>query len=136
MTDLQRLSIGYFGALMAAASLNYIPGLTDANGLAFGIFALDIYDDALHVASALWALVAGLWSHKASRNFLILFGLAYLGDGVFGFFTGYGFLDLGIFTNVWAGIDLSLGRFLANLPHLALGGIATWAGLRHARQTA
>ncbi len=135
MTNLQKLCIVYFVALMIAASLNYVPGLTDENGLAFGIFALDIYDDALHVASALWALIAGLMSHKAARTFLILFGLAYLGDGVFGFFTGYGYLDMGIFTNPSAGIDLSLGRIFANLPHLALGGIAAWAGLRDARRS-
>ena len=134
MSTLQKLSLGYFAALMIAASLNYVPGLTDENGLAFGIFALDIYDDALHVASALWALVAGLLSHRAARSFLILFGLAYLGDGIFGFFTGYGYLDLGIFTNDPAGFDLSLPRFLANLPHLALGGIAVWAGFRNAGQ--
>lgn len=136
MTNLQKLSLGYFVALMIAASLNYIPGLMDENGLAFGIFALDIYDDALHVASALWALVAGLMSHRASRTFLILFGLAYLGDGVFGFFTGYGYLDLGIFTNASAGVDMSLSRMLANLPHLALGGIAVWAGFRLAGRQA
>ncbi|GAA6158895.1 hypothetical protein NBRC116589_10690 [Ruegeria sp. HU-ET01832] len=135
MTNLQKLCIVYFVALMIAASLNYVPGLTDENGLAFGIFALDIYDDALHVASALWALIAGLMSHKAARTFLILFGLAYLGDGVFGFFTGYGYLDLGIFTNPSAGMDLSLGRIFANLPHLALGGIAAWAGLRDAMRS-
>lgn len=136
MTNLQKLSLGYFVALIIAASLNYIPGLTDEDGLAFGIFALDIYDDALHVASALWALVAGLMSHRAARTFLILFGLAYLGDGVFGFFTGYGYLDLGIFTNASAGVDISLSRVLANLPHLALGGIAVWAGFRWAGRQA
>lgn len=136
MTNLQKLSLGYFVALIIAASLNYIPGLTDEDGLAFGIFALDIYDDALHVASALWALVAGLMSHRAARTFLILFGLAYLGDGVFGFFTGYGYLDLGIFTNASAGVDMSLSRMLANLPHLALGGIAVWAGFRWAGRQA
>ena len=136
MTNLQKLSLGYFVALMIAASLNYIPGLTDEDGLAFGIFALDIYDDALHVASALWALVAGLMSHRAARTFLILFGLAYLGDGLFGFFTGYGYLDLGIFTNASAGVDMSLSRVLANLPHLALGGIAVWAGFRWAGRQA
>ena len=136
MTNLQKLSLGYFVALMIAASLNYIPGLTDEDGLAFGIFALDIYDDALHVASALWALVAGLMSHRAAQTFLILFGLAYLGDGVFGFFTGYGYLDLGIFTNASAGVDMSLSRVLANLPHLALGGIAVWAGFRWAGRQA
>ncbi|MEM7425278.1 MAG: hypothetical protein AAF441_04240 [Pseudomonadota bacterium] len=130
MTNQQKIALGYFIALMIAASLNYIPGLTDKDGLAFGIFALDIYDDALHVASALWALVAGLLSHKAARTFLILFGFAYLGDGIFGFFTGYGYLDLGIFTNGSAGLDFSLPRFLANLPHLALGGFAAWMGLK------
>lgn len=130
MSNLQKLAVFYFVALMGAASVNYIPGLTDADGLAFGIFELDIYDDALHVASALWALAAGLISHRASRLFMLLFGVAYLADGVFGFFTGYGFLDLGIFTNASLGLDFSLPRFLANLPHLALGGVAVVAGLR------
>ena len=135
MTSLQKLCFAYFVALMVAASLNYIPGLTDENGLAFGIFALDIFDDALHVASALWALVAGILSHRAARNFMIIFGLAYLGDGIFGFFTGYGYLDLGIFTNASAGLDFSLGRVLANVPHLALGGIAAWAGFTNLGQS-
>ena len=131
MTNLQKLSLIYFVMLMFTTSLNYIPGLTDASGLAFGIFALDPFDDALHVASAIWALVAGLLSYRAARIFLILFGVAYVGDGVFGFFTGYGYLDMGIFTNPSAGLDFSLLRILANLPHIALGGIAAWAGLRH-----
>lgn len=131
MTIMQKLSIGYFVALMIAASLNYIPGLTDENGLAFGIFALDIYDDSLHVASALWALSAGVISHRAARSFMTFFGLAYLGDGIFGIFTGYGYLDLGIFTNAMAGLDFSLGRILANVPHLFLGGLAVWAGFKN-----
>jgi len=130
MTTLRIIAFGYFVALMVAASLNYIPGLTDEDGLAFGIFALDIFDDSLHVASALWALAAGLISHRASRIFLLLFGALYLGDGVFGFFTGYGYLDLGIFTNPSAGMSFALVRVLANLPHLALGGFALFAGLK------
>ncbi len=127
MTTLRYIALGYFLALMGAASLNYIPGLTDDQGLAFGIFALDIFDDALHVASALWALAAALISHRASRMFLLIFGALYLGDGVFGFFTGYGYLDLGIFTNASEGMSFTLIRFLANLPHLLLGGFALWS---------
>lgn len=130
MTTLQKISLGYFVVLLGAASLNYIPGLTDKDGLAFGIFALDIFDDALHVASALWALGAALTSARAARLFLFIFGALYLGDGVFGFFTGFGFLDLGIFTNPSAGLSFTIFRVLANLPHIALGGFALWAGLR------
>jgi len=129
MSLLQKIALGYFVALMGAASVNYIPGLTDENGLAFGIFALDLYDDALHVASAIWALAAALISKSAARTFLILFGAAYLIDGIFGMFTGYGFLDLGIVTNASLGPDWSLPRLLANLPHLALGGFGLFAGL-------
>lgn len=133
MKSLSKICLGYVVVLLAAASLNYVPGLTDDQGLAFGIFALDLYDDALHVASALWALAAALISQRAARFFLIVFGALYLGDGVFGFFTGYGYLDLGIFTNASAGMSFTLTRFLANLPHLALGAFALWAGLRVGR---
>ena len=58
MGKLRRIALVYMVILLAAASLNYIPGLTDAEGRAFGMFALDIFDDALHVASALWAGIA------------------------------------------------------------------------------
>lgn len=133
MSLVQKICFGYVAALMFAASLNYIPGLTDESGLAFGIFALDLFDDALHVASALWALTAAIKGGRAARIFLLLFGALYLGDGVFGLFTGYGFLDFGIFTNPSAGMSFTLPRFLANLPHLLLGGFALFAGLRWAR---
>jgi len=119
----------YAAILLAVAALNYIPGLTDAQGLAFGIFALDVYDDALHLASALWALGAALVSGRAARMFLILFGAAYLADGALGLVTGSGYLDLGIFTN--GVLDLPLGfKILANLPHITLGGVALLIGLR------
>lgn len=133
MSIVQKICLGYFVVLMGAASLNYIPGLTDEAGLAFGIFALDLFDDALHVASALWALVAAILGGRAARVFLLLFGALYLGDGVFGFFTGYGYLDFGIFTNPPAGLSLTLLRFLANLPHILLGSFALFAGLKWTR---
>ena len=51
MTSLRIIALVYAVILLGAASLNYIPGITDENGLAFGIFQLDPFDDALHVAS-------------------------------------------------------------------------------------
>jgi len=133
MTLLQKFALGYFVVLLGAAALNYVPGITDADGLAFGIFALDLFDDTLHLVSALWALSAAFLGARASKVFLVIFGALYLGDGVFGFFTGYGYLDFGIFTNASEGMSFTLFRVLANLPHLALGSVALIAGLRLGR---
>ncbi|OYW47313.1 MAG: hypothetical protein B7Z10_04660 [Rhodobacterales bacterium 32-66-7] len=127
----QKTAFGYALVLALVASLNYlpIPGLVDDQGRTFGIFALDIYDDALHLASALWALGAALVSTRAARIFLILFGGLYFLDGLLGCFAGSGFLDLGIFT--WGVLDIPLQlKILSSVPHLVLGGVALVVGLR------
>ena len=71
MSILQKISLGYFVVLLGAAALNYIPGITDDQGRSFGVFALDPFDDALHLASAIWALAAALLGHRAARMFLV-----------------------------------------------------------------
>lgn len=126
MTVLRYICFGYTSSLLVAASLNYIPGLTDTEGLAFGIFALDVFDDSLHFFSALWALISGIMSYRAARIFLIYFGTLYFGDGFLGLITGSGYLDFGIFNY---GIqDLAfMFKILNNLPHLALGGFAMFS---------
>ena len=43
MTLHRKIALIYAVLLTGAAALNYIPGLTDAEGRAFGIFALDIH---------------------------------------------------------------------------------------------
>ena len=121
------ICLGYALALLVAGSLNYIPGLTDAQGRAFGIFALDIYDDMLHWASALWATVAAFLSWQAGLAFLKGFGSLYLADGALGLMTGSGFLDLGILIHGVQAMPFGF-KILANLPHLALGGFAVLAG--------
>ena len=133
MTTLQKFALGYFVVLLAAAGLNYVPGITDDQGLAFGIFALDLFDDMLHLVSALWALAAAFLGARASKVFLIIFGALYLGDGGLGFLTGWGYLDFGIFTNPSDGLSFTVFRVLANLPHIALGGIALMAGVKLGR---
>jgi hypothetical protein len=80
---------------------------------------------ARHVdlASASWAAVSAWWSARASRVFLLYFGILYFLDGLLGLATGSGYLDLGIL--VYGVQDLPFGfKILANLPHLFLGGAA------------
>lgn len=127
MDLMRRIAAVYAVILGVVTLLNYIPGLTDAQGRAFGIFALDIYDDALHFASAAWAAVAAYFSRNAAVTFLMIFGTLYFLDGLMGLALGSGFLDLGIITYGVQKMPLTF-KILANLPHLALGGFGMFAG--------
>lgn len=125
----QRIALGYAVLLAGAAALNYIPGLTDHHGRSFGVFALDLQDDLLHVGSATWALSAGLLSRRSALAFLRIFGALYFADGLLGLITGSGYLDLGII--LYGRQDLGLiFKLLANAPHLALGGFALFASVK------
>ena len=129
MGKLQRIAFVYMVILLAAASLNYIPGLTDSEGRAFGVFALDVFDDALHVASAMWAGIAAFTSSRASRIFLRYFGLLYLTDGLLGLAAGSGYLDLGIVHHGIVDLPFTF-KILANLPHIGGGLFAVYASSR------
>ena len=133
MGILRRIALVYMVILLAAASLNYIPGLTDTEGRAFGVFALDIFDDALHVASALWAGTAAALSTRASRIFLRYFGLLYLTDGLMGLAVGSGYLDLGIMNHGVLHLPLTF-KILANLPHIFGGAFAMYSSFRFERE--
>ena len=80
--DRQRLAAAALAvALLFAAATDYVPQFRDDAGKVFGLFALDIYKDALHIASGLWAAAAAFWSRRASELFLRIFGALYLVDG-------------------------------------------------------
>jgi hypothetical protein len=125
---LRKIAFVYMVILLAAASLNYIPGLTDSQGRAFGVFALDVFDDMLHVASALWAGIAAATSTRASRIFLRYFGLLYLTDGLLGLATGSGYLDFGIVKYGIVQLPFTF-KILANLPPIAGGSFAIFSSV-------
>jgi len=128
VSTLRKIAFLYMVILLAAASLNYIPGLTDAQGRAFGVFALDPFDDALHVASALWAGTAAAMSDRAARTFLRYFGLLYLTDGLLGLATGSGYLDMGIVRYGIVQMPFTF-KILANLPHIGGGSFAIFSSV-------
>ncbi len=119
----RRAALLYAATLALVAALNHLPGIPRPEGRVFGLFALDPYDDALHLASALWALGAALLSGRAARLFLLLFGAAYLSDGLLGVATGVGWLDLGILTLGPQDYGLLI-NVLSSLPHVLLGAVA------------
>jgi Domain of unknown function (DUF4383) len=112
--------------LLFAAATDYIPVFIDTEGRVFGLFHLDIYKDALHVASGIWALLAAT-SRRAAVFFLRVFGTLYFLDGVMGTFTGSGFLDLSIFIDGIRNVPAII-KFLSSAPHLFLGAIGIAVG--------
>ena len=127
MNPLRILAGIYAVVFVFVTSLNYIPGLTDSEGRTFGLFALDIFDDALHAASGLWAALAAWRSTRATIIFFRVFGSLYCLDGLLGLATGSGYLDLGIVLH--GVLDLPFGtRLLMNLPHIVIGGFAAFVG--------
>lgn len=113
--------------LLFAAATDYVPAFRDGSGKVFGLFALDVDKDALHVASGLWAAIAAILSRRASEAFLKIFGTLYLADGVMGVFTGSGFLDLSIITEGIRNTPVII-KVLSSLPHLILGTIGVAFG--------
>jgi hypothetical protein len=127
MDLIRKLGFAYFFLFVFVVALGYVPGVNDAEGKMFGLFELDLYDDALHLFSGIWAGVAAWISSRAATLYFKLFGVLYFLDGVMGLFLGSGYLDFGIF--IYGVLDLPLmTRIFANLPHLAIGGFAILAG--------
>ena len=125
----------YFALFVAVVAIGYIPAFEDEQGNLFGLFRLDLYDDALHLASGIWAGVAAWYSAGAARTYFRLFGPLYFLDGVMGLFVGSGYLDGGIL--LYGPLDLPLQtRIFANLPHILIGGLAIWIGYVHGRSRA
>jgi hypothetical protein len=127
MDGIRKITFGFAVVLGFVTLLNYIPGLTDAQGRTFGIFKLNLFNDFLHGGSTLWAASAAWLSRRAALAFLQIFGVLYFLDGAMGVAIGSGFLDLGVFIN--GVLNQPLGfKILASLPHLVLGGAAAFAG--------
>ncbi len=125
----------YAFMFFAIASLAYIPGLEDENGVLFGLFTLDLWDNLLHFFSGLWAAIAAYYSTRASINYFKLFGTLYGLDGVLGLLLGQGYLDAGLLIYGPTAYPL-MTRVLANLPHIAIGGAAVFIGFVLTRRQA
>ena len=96
ISTIQKFGWGYAVMFFMVASLAYLPFLTDADGLTFGVFKLDFYDDLLHSVSGLIIALSTWRSRTAIVIFFKWFGIIYGMDGVLGLITGQGYLDGGI----------------------------------------
>lgn len=61
-------------------SLDYVPGVMDANGKMFGLFGMTPLVDAGHLALGALAVICALISKKAARFYFWLLGIVYGAD--------------------------------------------------------
>ncbi len=127
MSIIQKIAVFYGVMFLFVAGMGYIPPFVDEQGLLFGLFALDIYDNCLHAFSGIWALWAAWHSREQSVLYFKLFGTVYFLDGLMGLFVGNAFLDFGIFLYGVADYSLIV-KFLLNVPHIIIGGAASLTG--------
>lgn len=135
MNLIRMLAWVYAAMFFFIAFMGSIPGLTNASGQLFGLFTLDFYDNALHFASGLWALIAGWYSTRAAILYFRIFGILYGLDGVMGLIFGQGYLDGGIFLYGITPLDFWT-RLATNLPHIFIGGMAVYIGFGLSRKLA
>lgn len=134
-TPITTLAWIYAAIFVGVVVLGYLPGVTDEEGLMFGLFRIDPIDDAIHLASGLWAAFAAWRSTRQATFFFRAFGVIYFLDGLLGAIVGKGFLDGAILLDPSPAADVGT-RIAANVPHLALGGLAILLGFVMARRWA
>ncbi|TSC62216.1 MAG: hypothetical protein G01um101448_540 [Parcubacteria group bacterium Gr01-1014_48] len=107
--------------------LGFIPSFTIGRGYLFGIYKTDMWDDILHITSALAAAGAAFYSTYAVLYFFKIIGTLYTLDAMFGFFFEHGFLDLSIFLHETVPFGFGM-RLAANTPHFIMGLFALYVG--------
>lgn len=82
----------FFGLIMIAFGiLGFMPEFVK-EGKLMGIFSVNFWHNAIHLATGILSLLCGFSSSATSKVFFILFGLTYLTIAVLGFMLGQGML--------------------------------------------
>ena len=67
ISTLQKIAWAYAILFLGVYSLDYVPGIMDANGKMFGLFSMTPLVDAGHLALGALAVICALISKKAAR---------------------------------------------------------------------
>ena len=107
ISTIQKIAWGYGVLFLGVYSLDYVPGIMDANGKMFGLFSMTPLVDAGHLALGALAVICALISKKAARFYFWTLGVVYAVDVVTYVFTHLGAIS-------------PMTNFLVNLPHTAI----------------
>jgi len=112
LSTIQRCAWVFAGLFLFVYSLDYVPGIMDANGKMFGLFSMTTIVDIGHLVLGALAVVGALTSARWARVYFYFLGTVYA-------------IDVINFAITHRNTMSPVTNLLVNLPH-ALTSIAAW----------
>jgi hypothetical protein len=106
-TTIQKCAFGFALLFLFVYSLDYVPGIMDANGKMFGLFSMTTFVDIGHLGLGLLALISGFVGPRTSRGYFWFLGFFYAADVVI-----YAVRHLHLISPVT--------NLLVNMPHMVV----------------
>jgi hypothetical protein len=79
-STLQKCAFAFALLFLAVYSLDFVPGVMDANGKMFGLFSMTTFVDLGHLGLGTLALISGFVGPRASRVYFWFLGFFYAAD--------------------------------------------------------
>jgi hypothetical protein len=103
-STIRKCAFGFAFLFLAVYSLDYVPGITGANGKMFGLFSMTRFVDVGHLALGTLALISGFVGSRTARVYFWFLGFFYAADVI-----NYVITHLHVVS--------PLTNLLVNLPH-------------------
>src|SRR5271156_3031571 len=122
-STIQKCALGFALLFLAVYSLDYVPGIMDANGKMFGLFSMTTFVDIGHLGLGTLALISGFVGPRTARVYFWFLGFFYAAD---------------VITYVVRHLHLisPVTNLLVNLPHILISLAAFFVAIRVGKQTA
>ena len=106
-STIQKCAFGFALLFLAVYSLDYVPGIMDANGKMFGLFSMTTFVDIGHLGLGVLALISGFVGPRTARVYFWFLGFFYAAD---------------VITYVVRHLHLisPLTNLLVNMPHMVI----------------
>jgi hypothetical protein len=123
LSTIQKCAFAFAVLFLAVYSLDFVPGVMDANGKMFGLFSMTRFVDMGHLGLGALALISGFIGPKAARIYFWFLGFFYAAD---------------VITYVTRHLHLisPTTNLLVNLPHILISIAAFFVAARVGKQTA
>ena len=79
-STIQKCALGFALLFLAVYSLDYVPGIMDANGKMFGLFSMTTFVDVGHLGLGTLALISGFVGPRTARVYFWFLGFFYAAD--------------------------------------------------------